>query len=101
MFPCETSGNEQLVPAQEAQFALIGEKAEEAYNEYISACAYAPRRRRMAAPSALPVLRVIMSLTLVDFVKQQEPLFIKGGHRRKRMVWAKESQFAIQLFPEQ
>lgn len=38
-----------------------------------------------------------MSLTLVDFVKQQEPLFIKAA-TDERMVWAKESQFAIQLF---
>ncbi len=38
-----------------------------------------------------------MSLTLVDFVKQQEPLFIKAA-TDDRMVWAKESQFAIQLF---
>lgn len=38
-----------------------------------------------------------MSLTIVDFVKQQEPLFIKAA-TDERMVWAKESQFAIQLF---
>lgn len=38
-----------------------------------------------------------MSLTLVDFVKQQEPLFIQAD-TDERMVWAKESQFAIQLF---
>ena len=38
-----------------------------------------------------------MSLTLVDFVKQQEPLFMKAA-TDERMVWAKESQFAIQLF---
>jgi recombination protein RecT len=38
-----------------------------------------------------------MSLTLVDFVKQQEPLFTKAS-TDDRMVWAKESQFAIQLF---
>lgn len=38
-----------------------------------------------------------MSLTLVDFVKQQEPLFIKAA-TDERMVWAKESQFAIQIF---
>ena len=37
-----------------------------------------------------------MSLTLVDFVKQQEPLFIQAA-TDERMV-AKESQFAIQLF---
>ena len=31
-----------------------------------------------------------MSLTLVDFVKQQEPLLIKAA-TDERMVWAKES----------
>lgn len=38
-----------------------------------------------------------MSLTLVDFIKQQEPLFVKAA-TDDRMVWAKECQFAIQLF---
>ena len=38
-----------------------------------------------------------MSLTIVDFVKQQESLFIKAA-TDERMVWAKESQFAVQLF---
>ena len=38
-----------------------------------------------------------MGFTLVDFVKQQEPLFVKAA-TDERMVWAKESQFAIQLF---
>lgn len=38
-----------------------------------------------------------MSLSIVEFVKQQEPLFV-GAVTDQSVVWAKESQFAIQLF---
>ncbi len=38
-----------------------------------------------------------MSFNIVDFVKQQEPLFT-GAVTDQSVVWAKESQFAIQLF---
>ncbi|EAX7087568.1 host nuclease inhibitor GamL [Salmonella enterica] len=41
MFPAKPLEMSNLFLPQEAQFALIGEKAEEAYNEYISTCAYA------------------------------------------------------------
>ncbi|WP_276517372.1 host nuclease inhibitor GamL [Enterobacter hormaechei] len=40
-FPAKPLEMSSLFLPQEAQFALIGERAEEAYNEYISACAYA------------------------------------------------------------
>lgn len=38
-----------------------------------------------------------MSLSIVEFVKQQEPMFV-GAVTDQSVVWAKESQFAIQLF---
>lgn len=38
-----------------------------------------------------------MSLSIVDFVKQQEPLFV-GAVTDQSVTWAKESQFAIQYF---
>ncbi len=38
-----------------------------------------------------------MSLSIVEFVKQQEPLFI-GAVTDQSVTWAKESQFAIQYF---
>lgn len=38
-----------------------------------------------------------MSLSIVEFVKQQEPLFC-GALTDQSVTWAKESQFAIQLF---
>ena len=38
-----------------------------------------------------------MSFDLVQFVQQQEPLF-NGASSEKSVQWAKESQFAIQLF---
>lgn len=38
-----------------------------------------------------------MSLGIVEFVKQQEPLFSQAL-TEKSVTWAKESQFAIQLF---
>lgn len=38
-----------------------------------------------------------MSLSIVEFVKQQEPLFV-GAVTDQSVTWAKESQFAIQYF---
>lgn len=38
-----------------------------------------------------------MSMDIVQFVKQQEPLFL-GALTDQAVTWAKESQFAIQLF---
>lgn len=38
-----------------------------------------------------------MSFSIVEFVKQQEPLFV-GAVTDQSVTWAKESQFAIQLF---
>lgn len=38
-----------------------------------------------------------MSFDLIQFVKQQEPLFV-GALTDSSLVWAKECQFAIQLF---
>lgn len=38
-----------------------------------------------------------MSFDIVQFVKQQEPLFV-GAATGQDVTWAKESQFAIQLF---
>lgn len=38
-----------------------------------------------------------MSMSIVEFVKKQEPLFV-GAVTDQSVVWAKESQFAIQLF---
>ncbi|QCT21807.1 DNA recombinase [Jejubacter calystegiae] len=38
-----------------------------------------------------------MSFSIVEFVKQQEPLFV-GALTDQAVTWAKESQFAIQLF---
>lgn len=38
-----------------------------------------------------------MSFDIVSFVKQQEPLFC-GAMTDQTVTWAKESQFAIQLF---
>ncbi|EAT0029782.1 recombinase RecT [Salmonella enterica] len=38
-----------------------------------------------------------MSISIVEFVKQQEPLFV-GAVTDQSVTWAKESQFAIQLF---
>lgn len=38
-----------------------------------------------------------MSLSIVEFVKQQEPLFV-GAVTDQSVTWAKESQFAMQLF---
>ncbi|MFE1281603.1 host nuclease inhibitor GamL [Klebsiella aerogenes] len=41
MFPAKPLQMSSLFLPKEAQLALIGDKAEEAYNDYISACAYA------------------------------------------------------------
>lgn len=41
MFPAKPLQMISLFLPKEAQLALIGDKAEEAYNDYISACAYA------------------------------------------------------------
>lgn len=38
-----------------------------------------------------------MSISIVEFVKQQEPLFV-GAVTDQSVTWAKESQFAIQYF---
>lgn len=38
-----------------------------------------------------------MSFNIIEFVKQQEPLFV-GAASDQSVTWAKESQFAIQLF---
>ncbi|MFS9419526.1 recombinase RecT [Citrobacter sp. C411] len=38
-----------------------------------------------------------MSMSIVEFVKQQEPLFV-GAVTDQSVTWAKESQFAIQYF---
>ena len=38
-----------------------------------------------------------MSFSIVDFVKQQEPLF-SGALTDQSLTWQKESQFAMQLF---
>ena len=38
-----------------------------------------------------------MSISIVDFLKQQEPLFV-GAVTDQSVTWAKESQFAIQYF---
>lgn len=38
-----------------------------------------------------------MTMSIVEFVKKQEPLFV-GAVTDQSVVWAKESQFAIQLF---
>lgn len=38
-----------------------------------------------------------MSFDIIQFVKQQEPLFV-GAATGQEITWAKESQFAIQLF---
>lgn len=38
-----------------------------------------------------------MSMNIVEFVKQQEPLFV-GALTENTVTWAKESQFAIQFF---
>ncbi|HFT7677568.1 TPA: recombinase RecT [Citrobacter braakii] len=38
-----------------------------------------------------------MSISIVEFVKQQEPLFV-GAVTDQSVTWAKESQFAIQCF---
>ncbi|MHB9331890.1 recombinase RecT [Phytobacter ursingii] len=38
-----------------------------------------------------------MSFDIIQFVKQQEPLFV-GAATGQEVTWAKESQFAIQLF---
>jgi len=39
----------------------------------------------------------MMSFSIVEFVKQQEPLFV-GAVTDQSVTWAKESQFAIQYF---
>ncbi|MGG7716455.1 host nuclease inhibitor GamL [Klebsiella aerogenes] len=41
MFPAKPLQMSSLFLPKEAQLALVGDKAEEAYNDYISACAYA------------------------------------------------------------
>lgn len=41
MFPAKPLQMSSLFLPKEAQLAIIGDKAEEAYNDYISACAYA------------------------------------------------------------
>ncbi|HBR6996832.1 TPA: host nuclease inhibitor GamL [Klebsiella aerogenes] len=41
MFPAKPLQMSSLFLPKEAQLALIGDKAEEAYNDYITACAYA------------------------------------------------------------
>lgn len=41
MFPSKPLQMSSLFLPKEAQLALVGDKAEEAYNDYISACAYA------------------------------------------------------------
>ena len=41
MFPKYALQMSSLFLPKEAQLALVGEKAEDAYNEYITACAYA------------------------------------------------------------
>lgn len=41
MFPKEPILNRSLFLPQEACYALMGDKAQEAYNDFISACAYA------------------------------------------------------------
>lgn len=38
-----------------------------------------------------------MSFSIIEFVKQQEPLF-SGALTDQSVTWAKESQFAMQLF---
>lgn len=38
-----------------------------------------------------------MSFSIVEFVRQQEPLF-SGALTDQSVTWAKESQFAIQAF---
>ena len=38
-----------------------------------------------------------MSFNIIEFVKQQEPLFVEAASDQS-VAWAKESQFAIQLF---
>lgn len=40
MFPSKPLQMSSLFLPREAQLALVGDKAEEAYNDYISACAY-------------------------------------------------------------
>ena len=40
MFPAKPLQMSSLFLPKEAQLALVGDKAEEAYNDYISACAY-------------------------------------------------------------
>ncbi|WFW01152.1 host nuclease inhibitor GamL [Klebsiella aerogenes] len=41
MFPAKPLQMSSLFLPKAAQLALVGDKAEEAYNDYISACAYA------------------------------------------------------------
>ncbi len=41
MFPKKPGMNRSLFLPQEACYALMGDKAQEAYNDFISACAYA------------------------------------------------------------
>ncbi|HGE7372806.1 TPA: host nuclease inhibitor GamL [Klebsiella aerogenes] len=41
MFPAKPLQMSSLFLPKEAQLAMVGDKAEEAYNDYISACAYA------------------------------------------------------------
>ena len=39
----------------------------------------------------------MMSFSIIEFVKQQEPLF-SGALTDQSVTWAKESQFAMQIF---
>lgn len=54
MFPKEPLLNRSLFLPQDACYALMGDKAQEAYNDFISACAYARAEKEWQKQEPFP-----------------------------------------------